>query len=83
MKKNLSRIFIQPKNTFILVLSILLPSLLNAQTDPYDINGDGTLNILVIGTTESIKSGSEEFSPFQIRTELENILTDDPSLSLP
>jgi hypothetical protein len=83
MKTILSRIFIQPKNTFILVLSILLPSFLNAQTDPYDINGDGTLNILVIGTTESIKSGSEEFSPFQIRTELENILTDDPSLSLP
>jgi hypothetical protein len=83
MKTILSRIFIQPKNIFILVLSILLPSLLNAQTAPYDINGDGTLNILVIGTTESIKSGSEEFSPFQIRTELENILTDDPSLSLP
>lgn len=83
MKTMLPRIFIQPKNTFILVLSILLPSLLNAQTNPFDINGDGTLNILVIGTSESIKGGSEEFSPFQIRTELENILMDDPSLSIP
>lgn len=72
----------QSTSTFILVLSLLLPSLLNAQTDPADINGDGMLNILIIGTSESIKSGSEEFSPFQIRTELENILINDPSLSL-
>ena len=83
MNSIIPRIFIQPANTFIITLSILLPSLLNAQTTPSDINGDGTLNILVIGTSESIKSDSEEFSPFQIRTELENILMDDPSLSLP
>jgi hypothetical protein len=82
MKIILPRIFIQPKNIFILVLSILLPSLLNAQTNPSDINGDGTLNILFIGTSKSIKGSSEEFSPFQIRTELENILTNDPSLPL-
>jgi hypothetical protein len=78
----LPRIFIQPKNTFILVLSILFSSLLKAQTNPSDINGDGTLSILVIGTSKSIKGSSEEFSPFQIRTELENILTNDPSLPL-
>ncbi|MFT4601445.1 MAG: hypothetical protein ACI857_001625 [Arenicella sp.] len=47
-----------------------------------DVNGDGELNILIIGTTESISDSSSEFSPFQIRTELENILIDDPSLSL-
>ena len=47
-----------------------------------DVNGDGELNILIIGTTESISDSSPEFSPFQIRTELENILMDDPSLSL-
>jgi Secretion system C-terminal sorting domain len=47
-----------------------------------DVNGDGELNILIIGTTESISDSSAEFSPFQIRTQLENILTDDASLSL-
>ncbi|MDG1427349.1 MAG: hypothetical protein P8P87_00575, partial [Crocinitomicaceae bacterium] len=82
MKKFNLRKPLQSTSTFILVLSLLLPSLLNAQTDPADINGDGMLNILIIGTSESIKSGSEEFSPFQIRTELENILINDPSLSL-
>ena len=78
----LPRIFIQPKTTFILVLSILFSSLLKAQINPYDINGDGTLSILVIGTSKSIKANSDEFSPFQIRNELENILTNDPSLTL-
>ena len=78
----LPRIFIQPKTTFILVLSILFSSLLKAQINPYDIKGDGTLSILVIGTSKSIKANSDEFSPFQIRNELENILTNDPSLTL-
>lgn len=77
----LPRIFIQPKTTFILVLSILFSSLLKAQINPYDINGDGSLSILVIGTSKSIKANSDEFSPFQIRNELENILTNDPSLT--
>ncbi len=53
-----------------------------AQSNLTDINGDGNLDILIIGTSESISDTSAEFSPFQIRTELENILTDDPSLSL-
>jgi len=82
MKKIILRRPLQSTNTFILVLSILLPSLLNAQTDPADINGDGTLNILVIGTNESIKGGSEEFSPNQITIELQNILSADTSISI-
>ena len=28
-----------------------------------DVNNDGNLNILVLGTTESINDNSEEFSP--------------------
>ena len=82
MKRIRPSIFIKPKHTFILLLSIILPLLLDAQTITSDINGDGSLNILVIGTSKSINSGSNEFSPFQIRTELENILMNDPSLSL-
>ena len=82
MEKSVYIKTLQPKNSFFLALIILLPSILNAQTDPADINGDGMLNILVIGTSESIKNSSEEFSPFQIRTELENILMNDPSLDL-
>ena len=78
----LPRIVIQPKTTVVLILSILFSSLLKAQINPYDINGDGTLSILVMGTSKSIKVNSDEFSPFQIRNELVNILTNDPSLTL-
>lgn len=48
--------------------------------DP-DVNGDGALNILVIGTNSSI-NGAEAFSPDQIAEELENILTADVSISV-
>jgi hypothetical protein len=68
--------------TFFLLLHVLLPSALIAQSNFGDINGDGDLNILIIGTSESISGSSAEFSPFQIRTELENILMNDASLSL-
>ncbi|MFT4662859.1 MAG: hypothetical protein ACI8XB_003152 [Patiriisocius sp.] len=68
--------------TFFLLVHLILPSSLMAQSNLADINGDGNLNILIIGTSESISDSSAEFSPFQIRTELENILMDDPSLSL-
>ncbi|MFT6338709.1 MAG: hypothetical protein ACI86M_003920 [Saprospiraceae bacterium] len=46
-----------------------------------DINGDGTINILVIGTNNTI-FGSEAFSPDQIAVELESIISDDPTNSL-
>lgn len=68
--------------TLFLLPQFLMPSTSMAQSNSSDINGDGALNILIIGTSESISDSSSEFSPFQIRTELENILTDDPSLSL-
>jgi len=69
------------KKTAILILAgVLFTSFLNAQTAP-DINGDGTVNILVIGTTQSIKGTNEAFAPNQISIELENILTGDASIS--
>ncbi|MEO0873905.1 MAG: putative metal-binding motif-containing protein, partial [Bacteroidota bacterium] len=49
--------------------------------DELDINGDGTLNILVLGTNSSL-TGGEEFSPNRITDELHNILTADPSLTV-
>jgi hypothetical protein len=41
-----------------------------------DTNGDGAVNILVLGTNASI-SGAEAFSPGQVATELNNILVAD------
>jgi hypothetical protein len=49
--------------------------------DP-DLNGDGTLNILVIGTNQSIQDGGEAFSPDQIAAELQSILSADATLSV-
>ncbi|MFQ3325579.1 MAG: hypothetical protein ACJASM_002877 [Salibacteraceae bacterium] len=73
------------KLTFTKALTCLLlcTSLLHAQ-DPCnpDINGDGTLDILVIGTSKSIKDGAEAFSPQQITKELKNILSADTSISI-
>ncbi|MDE0772435.1 MAG: T9SS type A sorting domain-containing protein [Salibacteraceae bacterium] len=73
------------KLTFTIILTCLLlcTSLLYAQ-DPCnpDINGDGTLDILVIGTSKSIKDGTEAFSPQQITKELKNILSADTSISI-
>ncbi|MCB0695591.1 MAG: T9SS type A sorting domain-containing protein [Lewinellaceae bacterium] len=51
------------------------------QMDP-DINGDGSIHILVLGTNSSI-DGGKGFSPDQIATELENILDADASLGVP
>ncbi|MFT5877062.1 MAG: hypothetical protein ACI8SA_000919, partial [Dokdonia sp.] len=71
------------KNTFIMsVVCVLLSSLLEAQTPSIDVNGDGTLNVLVIGTTNSIKDNAEPFSPNQISMELQSILSADTALSL-
>lgn len=46
-----------------------------------DFNGDGEINILVIGTNRSI-SGGEAFSPNQIAAELQSILSADPTISI-
>lgn len=80
------------KYTFITALMniLLFTSILHAQNvtksfnNSYksDINGDGTLNILVIGTNESIKDSSEAFSPDQITIELKSILLADTSISI-
>ena len=64
----------------LLLLFSILTSLLSAQTNIADINGDGTLNILVLGTTESIHTSSEEFSPYQVTIELQNILSADTNI---
>ena len=80
------------KNTFLtaLICLLLFTSLLHAQNhtkgfkNSYksDINGDGTLNILVIGTNESINNSTEAFSPNQITLELQSILSADTSISI-
>jgi hypothetical protein len=53
------------------------PATPGTPTNP-DTNGDGAVNILVLGTNASI-SGAAAFSPDQIATELNNILSDDGS----
>ncbi|MFK8056049.1 MAG: MopE-related protein [Saprospiraceae bacterium] len=66
----------------ILILGFLAAplSVLNAQSN-LDVNDDGTVNVLVIGTSLTIdRSGS--FSPDQITAELQSILANDPSTSL-
>jgi hypothetical protein len=45
-----------------------------------DLNGDGSINILILGTSASV-SGQEGFSPDQIAAELGNILDGDPLTS--
>ena len=73
------------KSTKVLITTLfcLLSSiLLQAQTSPVDVNGDGTLNILVIGTSNSIQNNFEEFSPNLITSELQSILSADTSISI-
>lgn len=47
-----------------------------------DVNGDGKLNILILGTSKSINSGSQEFSSSNIVSELNSILSQDSKLGL-
>ncbi|MFT6795618.1 MAG: hypothetical protein ACJART_000753 [Maribacter sp.] len=42
-----------------------------------DINSDGELNILILGTSQSISVGTEPFLPDNIALELSNILSED------
>ena len=62
------------KEIYLLILFLFFSVVTNAQTNMGDVNNDGNLNILVLGTTESINNNSEEFSPYQIAIELQNIL---------
>ena len=69
------------KNTFIFsLICLILSSFLHAQNTA-DINGDGILNVLFIGTSTSIENNYEAFSPNQISTELQSILAADTSIS--
>jgi hypothetical protein len=84
MKKDIQTQFNVPiKSTkiFITLLFCVFSSLL-LQAQTVDINGDGTLNILVIGTSMSIESNFEAFSPNQITTELQSILSADTAISI-
>lgn len=42
-----------------------------------DINGDGELNILILGTSKSINNTAEAFAPATIASELTSILSED------
>ncbi len=46
-----------------------------------DTNGDGTISILVLGTTVSIQNNYEAFSPYPVATALDSILSTDPSIT--
>lgn len=47
-----------------------------------DINDDGKLNILVIGTSQSINNRSGAFASDKIASELESILSQDDAIDL-
>jgi len=64
------------------LLWLFISLLAQGQTSPIDINGNGTLDILIIGSTNSIENNFEEFSPNQIATELDNILSSDSLVNL-
>jgi hypothetical protein len=51
------------------------------ETPDPDVNGDGTINILVLGTNQSIEQGAEAFSPDQIAAELQSVLSADSSIA--
>lgn len=70
------------KKYMLLFLSFIFYEVIHAQTNMGDVNGDGSLNIMIIGTTQSINNNSEEFSPYQIATELQNILLVDTSINI-
>ena len=42
-----------------------------------DVNGDGELNILILGTSKSINNSAEAFAPDNIALELNKILSED------
>lgn len=66
----------------LLVLCLLFSSHLYGQTPAVDVNGDGQLNVLIIGTSSSIEPNFEGFSTAQVAVELQNILSEDTSISM-
>jgi hypothetical protein len=54
------------------------------ETEPIsiDLNDDGKLNILVLGTSKSISENSSEFASDKVSVELERILSQDTALNL-
>lgn len=54
-----------------------------SESAPWDLNEDGKVNILVIGTNVSIKSSGEGFSPDGLAGELKSILALDSKISVP
>jgi len=56
---------------------------LEPELPPYtpDVNGDGELKILVMGTHQSILDGAESFSPEHIAEYLSRILNEDPLIT--
>ena len=81
----------EPKQTASFIITLLTLLLLtppafgetatNFLNEDMDINGDGTLNILVLGTNSSF-NGGETFSPDLISNELQSILSADESLTI-
>lgn len=72
---------IQLKYKF-LIICLLISAFTHGQSSLNDVNDDGFLNILIIGTSSSIEPGFEEYSTAQIATELQNILSEDTSISI-
>lgn len=72
---------IQLKYKF-LIICLLISAFTHGQSSFNDVNDDGFLNILIIGTSSSIEPGFEEYSTAQIATELQNILSEDTSISI-
>lgn len=70
------------KTNWILISCLFYTWSLSAQTTLVDVNGDNRLDILVVGTTVSIEDNYEAFSPYPIVTQLQNILSADPSINL-
>ncbi len=65
----------------IIYLAIAFFVVIIPKVQSQDINGDGTISILIIGTSVSIQNNYKAFSPFPIAAELERILSADPSIA--
>ncbi|WGH76907.1 hypothetical protein P8625_07120 [Tenacibaculum tangerinum] len=58
------------------------PEIPPTETTTLDLNDDGKLNILILGTSNSINSSSSGFASDKIAIELQNILSNDESVTL-
>ncbi len=78
--KNLLLLHIRSTKTTLACFLCFFSFFLTAQPS-LDVNSDGTVNILILGTGNSIEPNFDEFSPVQISTELQSILASDPLIS--